>query len=220
MKIIKKIADNRDKTSLAAKMRRKRFQHFLQLLDSIPGPVTILDIGGTQQFWEVMDFTNNDHVHVTLLNVHQVETKYHNFTSIVGDATNLVGIPDKSFDVVFSNSVIEHVGDYQQQQCMAHEVERVGLRYFVQTPNYYFPIEPHFLFPGFQWLPLSLRAYLLNHFNLGWIKKIPDLQEAKKFVAQIQLLKKKEFLSLFPEANLYEEKIAGLTKSFIVYSGW
>ena len=220
MKVVMKLANNSDKMSLAAKMRRKRFQLFKQLLNSISHPVNILDIGGTQQFWEVMDFTDSDKAHITLLNVYQIETKYHNFTNVIGDATDLSGISDKSFDIVFSNSVIEHVGDFQQQQRMADEVQRVGLRYFVQTPNYYFPIEPHFLFPGFQWLPLSLRAYLLSHYDLGWIKKIPDFQEAKKFVAQIQLLKKKEFTSLFPEATLYEEKVAGLTKSFVVYGGW
>lgn len=220
MKALMKLADNRDKMSLAAQMRRKRFQFFLQLLHKIPRPLTILDIGGTQQFWEVMDFVGVDDVHVTLLNVSQRQTKYPNFTHIVGDGTNLAGISDQSFDVVFSNSVIEHVGDYQQQQCMANEVQRVGIRYFVQTPNYYFPVEPHFLFPGFQWLPLFIRAFLINHFNLGWVKRKPDLQDARSTVEQIRLLKKHELLSLFPKANLYQEKVAGLTKSFVVYGGW
>ena len=215
-----KLADNRDKTSLATAMRRKRFQYFLQLLATVPRPLTILDIGGTQQFWEVMNFVDIDDIHITLLNVSKGQTKYHNFTYIVGDGTNLAGISDQSFDVVFSNSVIEHVGDYQRQRRMAQEIKRVGKRYFVQTPNYYFPIEPHFLFPGFHWLPLSVRAYLLNHFDLGWVKKKPDLQEARTWVKQIRLLKKDELLALFPEANLYKEKMAGLTKSFVVYSGW
>ena len=220
MEMIKKLADNRDKTSLAAGMRRKRFQHFLQLLERVPRPVTVLDIGGTQNFWEVMNYVNLDQFQITLLNVHHVKTKFYNFSSIIGDATNLTGISDKSFDVVFSNSVIEHVGTYQQQQDMAREIQRVGKRYFVQTPNYYFPIEPHFLFPGFQWLPLSWRAYLLSHFNLGWIKRKATIQEAKSYVTQIRLLKKNELLTLFPGANLYEEKMGGLTKSFIVYRGW
>ena len=57
---------------------------------------------------------------------------------------------DKSFDAVFSNSVIEHVGTFEDQKMMANEVIRVTNFYFIQTPNLYFPIEPHFLVPFFQ----------------------------------------------------------------------
>ncbi|HXV96936.1 MAG TPA: class I SAM-dependent methyltransferase, partial [Anaerolineae bacterium] len=173
---ISKIVDNSDQTSYAAKLRRKRFSLFLELLADVPKPVKILDIGGTQRFWEVMGFINQPDVHITLLNLDRQEVNYDNFSTVIGDATNLVGIKDQEFDAVFSNSVIEHVGDYQQQKQMAQEVQRVGRRYFVQTPNYFFPIEPHFLFLGFQWLPLSTRTWLLQHFNLGWIPRIPEAE--------------------------------------------
>lgn len=216
---ISKIVDNSDQTSYAAKLRRKRFRLFLELLVDIPKPVKVLDIGGTQRFWEVMGFINQPDVHITLLNLDRQEVNYDNFSSVIGDATNLTGIKDQEFNAVFSNSVIEHVGDYQQQKRMAQEVQRVGQRYFVQTPNYYFPIEPHFLFLGFQWLPLSTRTWLLQHFNLGWIPRIPEVEEAKKVVESTRLLRKKEFVALFPGATIYEEKFFGLTKSFIAYQG-
>ncbi|HXV41867.1 MAG TPA: methyltransferase domain-containing protein [Anaerolineae bacterium] len=217
---ISKIVDNSDQTSYAAKLRRKRFSLFLELLADVPKPVKILDIGGTQRFWEVMGFINQPDVHITLLNLDRQEVNYDNFSTVIGDATNLAGIKDQEFDAVFSNSVIEHVGDYQQQKQMAQEVQRVGRRYFVQTPNYFFPIEPHFLFLGFQWLPIPTRTWLLQHFNLGWIPRIPEVEEAKRVVESIRLLRKKEFVALFPGATIYEEKFFGLTKSFIAYRGW
>jgi len=201
-------------------MRRKRFGFFLELLAGVPRPLSILDVGGTQGFWERMAFTDEPGVSITVLNLDPQPVHLAGFTSIIGDATNLSLFADHAFDVVFSNSVIEHVGDMAKQRRMAEEVARVGQRYFVQTPNYYFPIEPHYLFPGFQWLPLGARAQLLYHFDLGWTKRKATIEAARQSVASVKLLRKKEVLALFPHANLYEEKVAGLTKSFVVYDGW
>jgi hypothetical protein len=146
--------------------------------------------------------------------------RHSGFTSVVGDATDLSLFADDAFDVVFSNSVIEHVGDLDMQRRMAQEVQRVGRRYFVQTPNYYFPIEPHYLFPGFQWMPLEWRAWLLHHFDMGWSKRKATREEARQSVGSVRLLRKGEFTSLFPEAHVYDEKVYGLTKSFVAYGGW
>jgi hypothetical protein len=217
---LRQIINYNNENSFTIRMRRKRFSLFLELLADVPRPVKILDIGGTQRFWEVMGFTTQPDVCITLLNLQRQEVSYDNFSSVMGDATNLAGIKDQVYDAVFSNSVIEHVGDYQQQKRMAQEVQRVGRCYFVQTPNYFFPIEPHFLFLGFQWLPVSSRAWLLRHFNLGWMPRVPEAEAAKKVVESIRLLRKKEFVTLFPGATIYEEKFFGLTKSFIAYQGW
>ena len=220
MKVIKALVDNADETSFAAKMRRNRFGLFQRLLEKVPRPIQILDVGGTQGFWEIMGFADEMNIQVTILNLTQPKVKYDNFTGMAGDATNLSNIQANQFDIVFSNSVIEHVGSYRNQELMAKEIHRVGKRYFVQTPNYFFPIEPHFLFLGFHWLPASARIYLIRKFKLGWVKKTPDLDEAKTLVDSIQLLKKKELIALFPQANIYEEKLLGMTKSFVVYNAW
>jgi hypothetical protein len=112
------------------------------------------------------------------------------------------------------------VGDFAQQQKMANEIQRVGKRYFLQTPNYYFPIEPHVLFFGFQWLPVGLRAFLISRFNLGWVRRIPNADQARQWAENTRLLCRHDLQKLFPGACLYEEKLLGLTKSFIVYNGW
>lgn len=226
---ISNIYDFRQSSSWSAKLRNQRLSLFTNLMNLISNSQTtvkILDIGGVADFWEKSKFLINYHSNVQIytLNINsffeEYGTKSYNIKPITGDATNMPQFQDKEFDVVFSNSVIEHVGDYQAQTHMANEVMRVGKRYFIQTPNYYFPIEPHFIFPCFQFLPIEIRAILLNNFDLGWVKREHDKAEAKNVVKSINLLDKNKFIKLFPDANLYEEKLLGLTKSFIAYSGW
>jgi hypothetical protein len=110
--------------------------------------------------------------------------------------------------------------DSEDQRRMANEVQRLAPRYFLQTPNRYFPIEPHFLFPCFQFLPLALRIWLVMHFEIGNYKKFTDRRQALEAVATIRLLTRKELEGLFPGAQIYEECFYGLVKSYIVYSGW
>lgn len=218
--MIKGLADNSDERSLATRMRRRRFQLFLSLLRSMEGLVEVLDIGGTQQFWDLMLGDDAPHIRVTLLNIEHQRVSSKRFISAAGDARSMPQFRDNSFDVVFSNSVIEHVGNYTEQRRMADEVRRVAHRYFVQTPNKRFPLEPHFLFPFFQYLPLGTRAWLVNKFDVGWYRRIPDRSAALAEVESIQLLTRKQFAALFPEARIHEEKFGGLTKSFVAIGGW
>ena len=218
--MFEKLADFRRKDSLAAKMRARRFEFFAQLLSSVPKPIRILDVGGTQTFWEMMGYTDEHQVTITVLNIKLPEVRYANFIGVEGNALNMAQFGDKEFEVVFSNSVIEHVGNFNDQERMAQEVMRIGKRYFVQTPNYYFPIEPHVLLPAYHWLPKSVRIYLTRHFKLGWRDKVTDYEKAKGLIERTRLLKKKEFVSLFPGALLYDEKILGMVKSFVAYAGW
>ncbi len=214
-----KMVDNRDPNSLAARLRGKRFAFFMELITRVHRPMRILDVGGTQSFWQSARFTSPGDVNMTLLNVSKEQTSLPNFTSVVGDARRME-FEDQTFDVVFSNSVIEHVGTYDDQARMAQEIRRIGKRYFVQTPNKYFPIEPHFFFPAFQFLPLGLRIWLLRHMALGSYKKVSDYETAKSQVENVRLLSRREFQTLFPTAKLQTETFCGLAKSFTAYDGW
>ncbi len=218
--LLRSLADNSDDRSLAIRLRRARFSLFLSLLAKLEGPVSILDVGGTQGFWDLMAGSSLGDVRVTLLNVDHQVTSSPRFVSATGDARAMPGFADKSFDVVFSNSVIEHVGSYENQARMARELMRVGKRYFVQTPNKRFPLEPHFLFPWFQYLPSGIRARMVHRFDMGWYKRMPDLNAARDEVDSIQLLTKKRFATLFPGAVIHTELLAGLPKSFVAYAGW
>lgn len=213
--LLRALASSTSHNSLAAWFRRRRFALFRELVASCHAtPLTILDIGGWQEFWEIVAFTNTPHK-IILLNTYSVRTTYPNFVSVVGDARRLTMFEDQSIDIVFSNSVIEHLGTFENQFAMAREVERVGKKYYIQTPSYAFPIEPHFLFPCYHWLPLSWRAKLLARFSLGFIERTHSEERAYEVLREFRLLTKSEVARLFPSATIYAERILGIPKSYI-----
>lgn len=201
---------------MADRLRKKRFRLFLELIEAMPRPVKIVDVGGTALFWERMGFTGQKELNITLLNIRTDSTELPGFQMVAGDARQLKQFGDKEFDIAFSNSVIEHVGGFEDQKLMAGEMQRIGKKIFLQTPNRYFPIEPHFLFPFFQFLPLWLKVKLLMNFNLGWYERVRDQKKALEICQSIRLMTKTELRKLFPGANIYEENFYGFIKSYIV----
>ena len=78
-------------------------------------------------------------------------------------------VRNESYDLVFSNSLIEHVGGFANRQLCADFIRSKADRHWVQTPYRYFPIEPHWLFPGFQFLPLNARVAITRRWKLGFM---------------------------------------------------
>lgn len=220
---IKSNADYRNENSPAYKFRRKRMDvfesQFVKWFGEKGDIVRILDIGGTLSFWTLLDFKYIDRVHITLLNLEKVEIPdklKDTFISISGDGTNLSQYKDGSFDLVFSNSVIEHVGDFEAQKRMLSEMKRLSNRRYMQTPNRYFPIEPHYGFPLFQFFPMKMKMYLLQHYNIR-CRKAESTQEAYKIASEVRLLGKRELKKLLPSEHIEKEKVFGLTKSFYIF---
>ncbi|MCM8795458.1 MAG: WecB/TagA/CpsF family glycosyltransferase [Candidatus Omnitrophica bacterium] len=201
----------------SSRFRDKRFAFFKSLTESLPKPIRILDVGGTPSFWQRLRTSQKD-MEIYILNCHKEVIRNPYFKGIVGDARDMRQFRNGEFDIVFSNSVIEHLGDFDSQRRMANEIRRVGKHYFLQTPNRYFPLEPHFLFPFFQFLPYRFKNWLVTNFNLGWHGRIATKEEARREINSIRMLDEKELRELFPEAEIVKEKFLGLTKSFIVYS--
>jgi hypothetical protein len=117
--------------------------------------------------------------------------------------------------MAFSNSVIEHLATFEKQAAMAREVRRLARVFWVQTPNFWFPIEPHFLTLGWQWLPRWLRIGLLQRRGFGWCGRCPDHEVAASAVDEVRLMRHKELAQLFPDAQIRREWFGPLTKSFI-----
>lgn len=206
--------------TLAHRLRLRRFHFFRSLLACVPRPLRILDVGGSVDFWRGMRFPSEPGIEVVVLNLDVQPAELPPYRLVRGDGRDMRQFGEQELDVVFSNSVIEHAGSVADQRRMANEVQRVGRRYFVQTPNYYFPIEPHFLFPGFQFLPTAVRVLLLQHFDLGDHARVPNAERARADVTSIQLLSSSELQALFPGARIWRERIFGLSKSLVAYGGW
>lgn len=221
MSIIQRMSDPSRLGSLAHRFRQGRAAFFSKLLDGVQRPIRLLDVGGTESFWETMGFLDPLGIDITICNVTpQSPCQHEGIRFVEADACDLHIFADREFDVVFSNSVIEHVGDMSRCRSMASEVQRVGKRYFVQTPNRRFPIDPHFPFPFFQFLPVAVRALLLQQLPLAWVGRIRDPGHAREVAQSVRLLDAEELRELFPGCLLYREKLFGISKSFIAYSGW
>jgi hypothetical protein len=222
--IAKKLINYESEKSAAFKLRKKRAERIKSLIKECHKKyreVNIIDIGGTKTYWKIIptDFLTEHKVHISIVNLPSnkpIPEKDNIFSFHVGDGCNLIKFADNSFHIAHSNSVIEHVGDESKRIMFANEIKRVAETYYLQTPNYWFPIEPHFVTPFFHWLPLQIRTKMLLHFDLGWFKKAKTYDEARRAVESCYLLTKKELKALFPEATLYKEKVAFFNKSLIV----
>jgi hypothetical protein len=213
-------ADGADPSSFSNRMRNRRFSMFEKLCAGITRPMTILDIGGKGGFWEQRGWADRDDVHVTLVNIELEPQTHENIVPRLGDASDLHDIASGSFDVVFSNSVIEHLFTWEKQVAMAAEVRRVGVAHWVQTPNFWFPIEPHFHVPGWQWLPRGVRTSVIRRVKCGQRGPYRDRDEAEARIDEIRLLAGKEMRTLFPESTIWGERFAGLVKSWVAYGGF
>ncbi len=214
------LANGHDPSSFSNRMRERRFRLFEDLAASLDKPVRIIDIGGTTEFWEKRGWAGRDDVQITLVNLFQEERRFDNIHPTVGDATDLADYADKSFDIAFSNSVIEHLFTADAQAAMAREVQRVARAFWVQTPNFWFLMEPHFLVPAWHWLPERTRVAIIRRRACGWRGPCPDVEEARRTVREIRLLKRGELHRIFPGATIVDEQFHGLTKSFVVHSGF
>jgi hypothetical protein len=218
--LLRRLASGPDANSLSNRMRTARFRRFETLIAPLPRPLRILDVGGENEFWENRGWAGRTDIQIFSLNLVPEQQRHENIKPIAGDATNLSQFSDGSFDVAFSNSVIEHLFTFENQRRMASEVQRVGKAYWVQTPNFWFPVEPHFHIPGWQWMPLSLRVAMIRRWRCGWRGPCPDPVQARKLVEELRLLSKHELKAIFPSATLIPERICGLTKSWTVIGGF
>jgi hypothetical protein len=206
--------------SAASRFRKERFAFFSALLDCLPRPIRILDIGGDVKFWITDAGTGLENIQLTVLNLQHQPGDDRSTHRIQADARYLPFLSNSGFEVVFSNSVIEHVGTFEDQKKMAAEIQRIGQHYFVQTPSRWFPLEPHFLFPAFQFLPFSWRVWIAGHYKGGWYCRPGDAAAARKEVSSIRLLTKRDCRQLFPGAEIRTERLFGLTKSYLILGGW
>jgi len=208
--------------SLEFGFRAKRFkkvQHLIEAVLAERGTCEILDLGGTERYWDIgASFlqANRGRIRITAVNTEEQPVERPDmFEFHLGSATQSDLFEDRIFDLVHSNSVIEHVGAWPDMVQFAENARRLAPRYYIQTPNYWFPYEPHFRFPGFQYLPERTRAALIMRFSLGFFRRIESAAEAEEIIHHHRLLSAREMRVLFPDGAVEFERLAGFNKSII-----
>lgn len=179
-----------------------------------PRPDThILDVGGSAFNWELAGID----ARVTLLNLllpRYVPKQPAHFSDLRASGTELP-YRDGAFEVAFSNSVIEHVGSFEDQARFAAEIRRVAAGLWVQTPARSFLLETHLLTPFIHFLPRRLQARLVRNFTVwGWLSR-PTPEVAREFVERTRLLGYREMQRLFPDCEIRRERFLGMTKAYV-----
>lgn len=201
---------------ISSVFRRRRMQTFFRLFQPTR-QTRILDVGGLPRLWDgAATQAQTTIINLQPLPSHEARFLRPNQTFVQGDGTRLTW-DDKAFDIVFSNSVIEHLGTLKKQIAFARECRRVGKAYWIQTPAREFPVEPHFLTLFLHWFPKSLQKRLLRWLSLwGWLAR-PQPVAVEAAVAEVRLLTLREFKRLFPDGQILVERWLGLPKSYIAY---
>lgn len=195
--------------------RRKRFAVFLNRIKPEPHE-RILDVGGYPATWEGNQGIARE---IHIINIHAIAPPPDNpgnFRFQIADGCSLP-FADQSFEILFSNSVIEHVGNFERQKAFASEARRVGRRLWIQTPAREFWIEPHYMTPFIHWLPRNLQSRLMRNFTVwGWLTR-PSKKQIEETLDEIKLLRHAEMVQLFPDCEIHREKVClGLfTKSYV-----
>ena len=215
--MFKLLVNHHKKNSFVNQFRQKRFELLKNGIEKLiqKDHFKILDIGGDIQYWKNIRW-QHPACKIHLLNLYESiipENETHQFSSSVGNGLSLE-YKKGEVDLIFSNSVIEHVGSYANQQIFAGEVRRVSDKYIVQTPSIWFPLEPHSLIPLFQFLPHPIRALLIMTFNINYFPKAKTYKAAIKVSHSTLMFTHKRFKQLFPEAEIQVERFLGIPKSY------
>jgi hypothetical protein len=176
----------------------------------------VLDLGGKPSFWRDSTILNRP-LEITCLNLRAEpgaqQVGQAAIEMVVGDATD-PPVDPAAYDLVFSNSVIEHVGGPDAIGAFAR-VTRRGTRYFLQTPNRWFPVEPHFVLPFHFLLPRRVKAAVVMWWDRGPRRR--SYRDALERVDSIHLLTRRELELLFPDATIVVDRKWFLPKSFMVF---
>lgn len=196
--------------------RKKRFELFLRLVAPSAADI-LLDVGGYPGFWtsHPQPVQRIDSLNVQEVSWRSEYAPTHNIRTLVGDGCSLA-MPDQSYDIGFSNSVIEHVGSWERQQQFAAEIRRVARDLWVQTPAYECPFEPHYLTPLIHYIPRPVQKKILRWCTVwGWMER-PTREQIDAMVETTRLLRKSEMRQLFPDCEIITEQMLWIIpKSYI-----
>lgn len=210
-------------TILSNESRRRKLKAFYETFH--PARHTrILDVGaeanpgGDSNLQFIDSYPWKDRISAVNLSeghISNIKTLYLEIDAKVADACALPW-PDKHFDVVWSNAVIEHVGDFQKQKQMAAEIMRVGKAWFVATPNRWYPFEFHMRLPFVTWLPGN--AYL----RIGRLMQYSHVRKRYVFgvkMEDLRLMTARELRECFPGSKIIKHRVTFMAETLIAVGG-
>lgn len=184
----------------------------------------ILDVGaeinptGERGLQLIDDYTwkkNVSAINLLSENISRIQKIYPEIDARVGDACALPW-PDKYFDVVYCNAVIEHLGNFERQKKAAAEIMRVGKKWFVTTPNRWYPYEFHMRLLFVSWLPKN---------TCNWIGQVISYNHMqKKYVhginrSDLKLMTAKELQLCFPASRIIKQRVTFMAETLICLGG-
>lgn len=195
--------------SVSGRARAVRWEEFKQTFPHVED-MKVLDLGGTPSFWRSADTRP---AHLTIVNIMQQPSEADWIDNVSADAC--LYEPTQTFDLVMSNSLLEHVGGHYRRVQLAEVIRGAAPHHWVQTPYRYFPVEPHWVAPGMQFLPPNMRALFVQHWPLGARTHHDDPRGALREALETDLVSAAEMRYLFPDSRLWKERFGGLTKSLV-----
>lgn len=221
-----RMTDYENQNSFGFRMRRKRTIPLIKLIEEAHarfGHVKLLDVGGRKLYWNILPdgFLRKNNVSITLLNLaidlNGADDEI--FKHVAGNACDMSEFPDKSFHIAHSNSVIEHVGGWRNVKKFANETRRVANGLFIQTPNFWFPVEPHYVMPLLHWCPRPIQETILLKLPLGHKgRKAASLDAAITEVDDIpRLIDLRAYRLLYPDCTFIKERFFLMTKSIVAF---
>ncbi len=192
--------------------REQRWARFQMKLTPAPQD-HVLDVGGNPNDWAGRKSMVNN---VDVLNLESCKVEQNENSpfvrSLKGDGCALE-FNDTSYDIVYSNSVIEHVGSWEDQETFAAETRRVGRKLWIQTPAYECPVEPHYLGLFIHWFPSNWHTRIARWTSVIGLTGAADLETIAKTT---RLLTKREFRLLYPDCEIWTERMLWIIpKSYV-----
>jgi SAM-dependent methyltransferase len=201
---------NRLLLGLHRRSREKKYRLFLDLMRPTPG-MRILNVGATGTrtgLQEQLESWYPEHQQITgggpeLDSAEDYRTSFPQVTALVFDGCAMP-FADKSFDIVYSNAVLEHLPGPDYVARFAAEVQRVGRGWFVSTPNLWFPVEPHYHLPLVQFLRQPVQRRIAASFG-------------KPTYDYLQLLSAHDMRELFPTSRVVGCRVTVYPETLIAY---
>lgn len=186
--------------------RQRKYSLFMEKLKPRSNDL-ILDLGGSDGSYLVSYYPWPGNITLMDIEIPRL-SKSSSTKKICGNALTLP-FDNNSFDIVWCNALIEHVGDFRYQRILANEIQRVGKSFFVTTPWKGFPIELHYQLPLYQFVPKRIQKLISRNFSVGWYKK-GEWED-------IYLLWLHQMKTLFPKATVIKHRVSFWPETLIAY---